>query len=188
MNNRTTLGPITSGAKVLTGTRAVITGQARNLVNNTKHVVNGIKNHTKKLNDFEIDIDTDHDSDPDTEVTVHKKELLLPVKIFNRNKIKNKATTIIKESMYESPYSMGQGASEVRNVVNPYNPKRKSTSIVDQRDRFKTVNDIYPKVKVDNSIMDKRVRKVRAYVYRENGLPVASKLEHMPKKPFVPIA
>ena len=175
-SNSSTLGPISSGAKVLTGTKAVITGQARNLINNTKRIANNAKQHLEYQ--FEVA--------PDTEVEL-KHDELFPSLSFNRKKIKTRAMKILKESMYESPYNMGDGATMVRNVVNPYNPKRKSESIVDQRARFKSKNDIYPKVKVDNSIMDDRVRKVRAYVYKVNGVPVATKLEHQPKQPVIPV-
>jgi len=186
-NNKSILKPFKSGAKIMTGTKTVLTNQARNLNNNIKTVAKNSLRYLKTPEEFEVEIDTDLDNEPDTEVMLHKNDLnpmsILPV---DRNKIKTKAQNIIKESMYESPYQMGQHAEMIRNVVNPYNPKRKSKSIVDQKDRFKSKNDIYPKVKVDNSIMDKRVRKVRTYLYKTNGIPVARKIEHEPHQPFNP--
>ena len=180
-SNKSILNTITSGAKIMTGTKTVITNQARNMIQNAHR---NTQNVIKNLHSSEIEIELDHDNDgeADTELEISKNELL-PI---NRNKIKEKATKILKESMYEPPSQMGQGATMIRNVVNPYNPKRKSESIVNQKDRFKTKDNIYPKVKVDNSIMDKRVRKVRTYLYKVNGVPVARKLEHQPHQPFEP--
>ena len=151
------LTPIKSGAKILTGTRTVLTNQARNTVNNVKRVANSAI--------AQID----------------------PNGISDRDKIAEKALIIIKESMYKPPEMMGHGATMVRNVVNPYNSKVKSKSIVDQKARFRTKNNVYPKVKVDNSAMDKRVRKVRTYLYKVNGQPVASKIEHTPQQSYNPV-
>ena len=77
---------------------------------------------------------------------------------------------------------MGQGAEYKRMVANPYNPKHESKSLIEQKNRFKTKNDIYPKVKVDNNDLEKHVKKVRVYLYKENGMPVAAKQEHMPQQ------
>jgi len=158
-SKRDVLTPFKSGAKILTGTKTVITNQARNPINNVKRITDAAVSHLKS------------DANQST---------------VDRNVIAQKAQIIIKEGLYKPPEMMGS-VTMVRNVVNPYNPKIKSKSIVDQKDRFKTKNDIYPKVKVDNSIMDKRVRKVRTYLYKVNGQPVASKLEHAPRQPFNPV-
>ncbi len=187
-NNKSILNSITSGAKIMTGTKTVITNQARNLTQNIKRGAQLSLNQLKAPEEIELELDIDSDGEPDAEIELQKNDLnpssILPI---NRKTIKQKAQKIIKESMYESPYQMGQSAEMIRNVANPYNPKRKSKSIVDQKDRFKTKNDIYPKVKVDNSIMDKRVKKVRTYLYKENGVPIARKLEHQPHQPFNPV-
>ena len=163
--NKDVLTPLKSGAKVLTGTKTVITNLARDPVHNAKRVA---KDVVKRL---EYDDDLLESNQQPT---------------VDRDAIVQKAQIIIKESMYKPPEMMG-GVTMVRNVANPYNPKIKSKSIVDQKDRFKTKNDVYPKVKVDNSIMDKRVRKVRTYLYKVNGQPVASKIEHAPQQPYNPV-
>ena len=161
--NKSILNTITSGAKVLTGTRTVITNQARNLNHNVKHVVDGVNSQLQ--------------TDP-------KKLELVP-----RDKIVTQAQTLIKEdtaSMYTPPSQMGQGAPMMRNVVNPYNPKRKSESTVDLKARYAAPKDVYPTVRVSDPVMQQRVRKVRTYLYKgPNGLPVATKLEHQAKTPYV---
>ena len=183
-SKRDVLAPLKSGAKILTGTKTVITNQARNPVNNAKRIANTavshLKNGIKSIDPESIELDlieTDlinKDKDGENQLTV------------DRDAIIQKAQVIIKESMYKPPEMMGS-VTMVRNVANPYNPKIKSKSIVDQKDRFKSKNDVYPKVKVDNSIMDKRVRKVRTYLYKVNGQPVARKIEHAPHQPFNPV-
>lgn len=175
-NGTQTLGPITSGTKILSGTRAVITGRSRNLINNAHRNAKNALRHTE----FDFDVA------PDTEITVKHNEMF-PKKVFNRTAIKNSSLKILKESMYQSPYQMGDGSTMVRNVANPYNPSIKSSSIVDQKARYKSQNDIYPKVKVDNSIMSSRVRKVRTYLYKSNGMPTASKIQNQPIQPVNPI-
>ena len=160
--NKDVMAPFKSGAKILTGTKTVITNLARNPIHNVKRIA---KDVTKRLEY------NDNLLNSNQQLTV------------DRNTIAQKAQVIIKESMYKPPEMMGD-VTMVRNVANPYNPKIKSKSIVDQKDRFKTKNDVYPKVKVDNSIMDKRVRKVRTYLYKVNGQIVASKIEHMPHQPY----
>jgi len=156
--NKSVLNNITSGAKVLTGTRTTITNQARNLDHNVKHVVDGINSQ-------------------------------LRAKPIPRDKIVTQAQTLIKEdtaNMYKPPSQMGQGAPINRNVANPYNPKRKSKSIVDLKSRYAAPKNIYPTVRVSDPVMQQRVRKVRTYLYKDSsGVPVATKLEHQAKTPYV---
>ena len=154
MNNSPILGNITSGAKVLTGTKASLTASKHNLQNNI--------NRINKANLGQIGID--------------------------RDKIVNKASNIIHEDvMYVPPSQMGQGARKVRNVLNPYNPKRKSDSIVDQKHRYATKQDIYPKMKVNNQIMQQRVRKVRTYIYKNGNGPIATKIQGAPAQAYQPM-
>ena len=170
-NNKNVLAPITSGAKILTGTRATITNQARNLIHNVNNTTNNFKSQMKTDN-----------SKPEGSENLTDPKTLLP-----RKQVVEQAQKLIKEdAMYVPPSQMGQGTTMVHNVVNPYNPKRKSKSIVDQKNRYATKKDIYPKMKVDNSEMEKRVRKVRTYLYKgANGLPVATKLENRPQQPYI---
>jgi len=161
--NKSVLNNITSGAKVLTGTRTTITNQARNLNHNVKHVIDGVNNQLH--------------TDP-------KKLEPIP-----RDKIVTQAQTLIKEdtaNMYKPPSQMGQGAPMMHNVMNPYNPNRKSTSIVDLKSRYAAPKNIYPTVRVSDPVMQQRVRKVRTYLYKDSsGVPIATKLEHQAKTPYV---
>ena len=178
-NNKEVLAPFKSGAKILTGTKTVLTNQARETLHNVQSTISNIKKQTDPKDTITFNDVTIDDNG------FHTHENVMKINNTNRERIKNKATMVLKESMYKPLTQMGS-STMVHNVANPYNPKRKSKSIVDQKHRFATKKDIYPKMKVDNTIMDKRVRHVRTYLYKDaNGMPVAAKLEHQPKQPIV---
>lgn len=154
-------------SKIFTGTKTVLTNQARNEIHNV-HLINREAIEPNKLSFQQLQ--------------------LLKQTVANSNKteaIAEQAVRLFENIQRGTSNEMGDVDYE-RQVIDPYNPKIKKKSLVDFRDRYRLHTKIYPKRKVNFSFLDKMRKKVRVYVYKdENGATVAVKQEHMPKQPYL---